>query len=443
MKKITFLLVLLVTSLGFSQTNILVNGDFETGAVSPWTGNAANVVDDGSTTNFVNEANVAMAANPWDANLSQAVVLEAGKTYELSYTAYTDATTATRTMIAGIGRNEPDFDSRTSQPPLTATPTTFTYQYIANFANPANSRVLFDMGAQQGFVFIDNVSLIEVVDTAPPTGFTASLGTVTAFSVELLLNATDDSGSVTYDINVNAGAITLQHTAVSGATTYTVTGLSPETAYTFEVSASDAAGNNAINNPLTVLATTPADSSTACAGQTADYAYTFETLANGTDVKVTIELLNTVNGLVAQFFNDGNGNQTPILVSGQLYEYTFLGLTDGAVMPFTAGFAWEAGGTLQVSRSYTVGDNCSTASNDEFNLAAVNVSPNPTNSVWEVNASVNIDTINVFDILGKRVISLSPNSQQASIDASNLRTGIYLVQFSSNGATKTLKLVRN
>ena len=155
MKKIILLFAVLITSFSFGQ-NLLTNGDFEQGATN-WAGNAFNAVDDGSGTNMRNEANVATAGNPWDVSLNQPLSLTAGTTYVLSYIAYTDATTGTRSMTAGIGRNEPDWAALTSNPALTATPTTFTYTYTVNYPNPATSRVVFDMGAETGYVFIDDV----------------------------------------------------------------------------------------------------------------------------------------------------------------------------------------------------------------------------------------------------------------------------------------------
>ena len=145
------------------------------------------------------------------------------------------------------------------------------------------------------------------------------------------------------------------------------------------------------------------DPTAECAGQTADYAYTFETLANGTDVKVTIELLNTVDGLVAQFFNVGSGNQNPTLVSGQKYEHTFTGLTNGAEITFTAGLAWAAGGSLQISRTYTVGNNCSTASIDKNNLLEISLYPNPAKGTLNISAKNTIESATIYNVLGKKV----------------------------------------
>ena len=80
MKKITFLLSLMISSLGYAQ-NLVTNGDFQTGTAAPWYNNAANVVDLGGG-NFLNQANVEGVGNPWDVNLSQECVQLAGHPHE-------------------------------------------------------------------------------------------------------------------------------------------------------------------------------------------------------------------------------------------------------------------------------------------------------------------------------------------------------------------------
>ena len=163
MKKITFLLTLVTAALGFGQ-NLVTNGDFQTGTATPWYNNAANVVDLGGG-NFVNQANVAVAGNPWDVNLSQDVLLDNGKTYTFTFDAFTDAITGSRTIIAGLGQNNAPYSALTSTPTLTSTPQTFTYQITINYGNAVPDRVIFDLGAATGYVFIDNVSVVEVVNT--------------------------------------------------------------------------------------------------------------------------------------------------------------------------------------------------------------------------------------------------------------------------------------
>jgi len=166
MKKITFFLLLMFSSLSFSQ-NLVVNGDFQTGLVSPWYGNAANVVDlDPNLSGvYVNQANVNLAGAAYNVNLSQEIPLVDGKTYLLTFDAFTDADTSSRTMIVGLGQTGPPYGSLTSTTTLTATLQSFSYQYTINYGDAVPDRVIFDMGAALGYVFIDNVSVVEVVNT--------------------------------------------------------------------------------------------------------------------------------------------------------------------------------------------------------------------------------------------------------------------------------------
>ena len=79
----------------------------------------------------------------------------------------------------------------------------------------------------------------------------------------------------------------------------------------------------------------------------------------------------------------------------------------------------------------------------DLNAEQFSVSPNPTNDDWSINANQAIESIRVYDILGKEVISLKPNASQVDVDASQLKSGIYLARIGSASGTKTMKLVRN
>jgi hypothetical protein len=152
MKKITLFISIFSMTLGFSQ-NLITNGDFESGAAG-WSGNALNVVTEGG--NSYNAANVTVAGNPWDVNLSYVLnIPNVGVNYQLTFTAWSDTN---RPLIAGIGLNQPDWTNTTETVNLTSSPQTFTLNLTSNFAN-ANSRIIFDMGNAVGFVGIDNVIL--------------------------------------------------------------------------------------------------------------------------------------------------------------------------------------------------------------------------------------------------------------------------------------------
>ena len=363
MKKITLILAITLAFVGFSQ-ELVTNGDFQTGIVDPWYGNAANPVDLGGG-NFFNQADVQSAGAAYNVNLSQEILLNDGTTYVLTFDAFTDTVTGSRTMIAGLGQTGAPYASLTETVNLTSDSQTFTYTFTINYGDAVTDRVLFDMGADTGFVFIDNVSVQEFLDTEAPTDFTASAGTVGATSVELLLTASDDSGSVTYDVTY--GTTTQQATGVSGdETSMTIGGLTPETAYTFSVSASDASSNVAANNPIELTATTTVDSSTACAGfsdsaqqgsfGSSTYEYAFETLTNG-DVKMTFTLDQP--GLVAYAWNQDPFSETPMTVVGNEASLVLTGLSEGDTINKAVKFVWAAGGfAVTQFLSYTVGDDC-------------------------------------------------------------------------------------
>jgi len=135
------------------DSGLLTNGDFEAG-VDPWIGNAANVVDDGG--DLVNFADITAAGQPFDVNLSQVVAITEGETYTLTFEARSDRA---RTMLAGIGLNVEPFTNITQTVNLTTDWQTFQFDITATGFGGADSRVLFDMGADIGQVLIDDVSL--------------------------------------------------------------------------------------------------------------------------------------------------------------------------------------------------------------------------------------------------------------------------------------------
>lgn len=77
-----------------------------------------------------------------------------------------------------------------------------------------------------------------------------------------------------------------------------------------------------------------------------------------------------------------------------------------------------------------------------FEVSKFNVYPNPTNGVWNISGTTEISNISLLDVLGKEVLTLSPNNKKASIDASSLRTGVYFAKIQGANGSKTLKLVR-
>lgn len=79
---------------------------------------------------------------------------------------------------------------------------------------------------------------------------------------------------------------------------------------------------------------------------------------------------------------------------------------------------------------------------DAFDANSLKVFPNPTQSSWNIKSTQSITNIEVFNILGKKVLTLIPNSLEAIIDSSNLNTGLYIAKVSTAIGSQSIKLVK-
>ncbi|MEM5565004.1 T9SS type A sorting domain-containing protein [Psychroserpens sp. AS72] len=79
---------------------------------------------------------------------------------------------------------------------------------------------------------------------------------------------------------------------------------------------------------------------------------------------------------------------------------------------------------------------------NEFDTAQFSAYPNPTNDNWNISSSISINTVVVYDILGKKVMSLTPNQNEIVIDASKLNSGMYFAKIASDNGSKTIRLIK-
>ena len=81
-------------------------------------------------------------------------------------------------------------------------------------------------------------------------------------------------------------------------------------------------------------------------------------------------------------------------------------------------------------------------STSEFDVVDFKVYPNPTTNNWNINSKQDISTVQLFDVLGKEVLTLTPNSKNVTINSESLNTGLYFAKINSINGTKTIKLVK-
>ncbi len=297
----------------------------------------------------------------------------------------------------------------------------------------------------QASMLIDYVRVYQntAVDTENPTNFTAAIGAVTNSTVELLLNADDNSGNVVYTVNYGATPVTVS-TPSGIEKSVVIPNLIPNTTYTFTITATDLAGNPYLNNPIILEATTAAflgcsgtDTEAQQGSFTIGYNYNFETI--GTDVKITFEMLDTNQvGVVAFLRRQNPFTETQMTnVSGNTFTTTITGQTIGATINYAVKFAYAGGLSVTKYFPYIVGANCSLGIENPSEATPFTFQ-NPANNVVQIHSKNAIDAIEIYNMLGA-LVAESKNSTDIAI--SNLSNGMYLITVYSGSQKRTKKLI--
>lgn len=300
----------------------------------------------------------------------------------------------------------------------------------------------------QTSMIIDYVRVYQntTVDTVAPTNFIASVGNVTGSSVELLMNANDNSGTIAYTISYSGGTFTVYNPS-GNQKSVVIPNLLSNTNYVFTITASDMVGNPVANNPIVLNATTTFNPQ--CTGTdtqstegtpfTLGYNYNFQTI--GTDVKITFELLDNRVGTVGFLRRQTPFSETQMTnVSGQIFTQTITGQTIGSTINYAVKFAFSGG--LSVTRyiSYVVGNDCSSLGLDtnvelfDFHF------PNPVNDFIDITSNFAIDKIELYNLIGNKVYD-SANTNR--LEVSSLSKGIYLIAVYSGSERRIKKIIIN
>ena len=92
--------------------------------------------------------------------------------------------------------------------------------------------------------------------------------------------------------------------------------------------------------------------------------------------------------------------------------------------------------------NYSISAYDASLATDSFDASSFSFYPNPVKDVLNLSYSQNISKVQVINLLGQEVKSVSMNATQAQIDMENLPTGTYLVKVTSDNQVKTIKVVK-
>ena len=81
---------------------------------------------------------------------------------------------------------------------------------------------------------------------------------------------------------------------------------------------------------------------------------------------------------------------------------------------------------------------------DATNIDAIRIYPNPTSDFFRIYQADDIDRIEVYNIVGKRIVAY-PATQEGQYDVTNLQDGMYLVRLmaADKSVIKTVRLSKN
>ena len=89
-----------------------------------------------------------------------------------------------------------------------------------------------------------------------------------------------------------------------------------------------------------------------------------------------------------------------------------------------------------VTRIVTVEDALSMVEIEKIEL---DIFPNPTSSIWQIKSSKMIESLDLFDVTGKRLIYKKTLSNDFQIDATSLPDGVYLILINNNKMVRLIK----
>ena len=79
---------------------------------------------------------------------------------------------------------------------------------------------------------------------------------------------------------------------------------------------------------------------------------------------------------------------------------------------------------------------------DNFTKDVFSIYPNPVNDMLNISSKTEISNVMVYDLLGKEIVSITPNMNLTQIDMSSFSSGVYMVKVTVGNSSKTYKIVK-
>ncbi|MES2410503.1 MAG: T9SS type A sorting domain-containing protein [Bacteroidota bacterium] len=175
-----------------------------------------------------------------------------------------------------------------------------------------------------------------------------------------------------------------------------------------------------------------------CGNQFGTYYDTWYSFNTGSDANFTINLANST-GTTGYALYSGDC-ATLAMVAGSCTttggSTLVTGLATGSVY-YLRVFSTtpSARGSFELTVTATLGTG-------EFDSSSFSYYPNPVKNTLNLSYNKEISDVEVFNLLGQKVLSSNVNSNDVQVNMSNLANGPYMVKVTSNNQVKTLKVIK-
>lgn len=146
--------------------------------------------------------------------------------------------------------------------------------------------------------------------------------------------------------------------------------------------------------------------------------------------------------LVSNTLEDGQRTVVGTRVLDTEHDDDYVFSTSDSSLDFT----WAIGNSYSLERHSARGGSMQslTLSQNEVALSEFTMTPNPGRSkfILQLPAGVNNVKIQVYDVLGKNILSRSMSTLSTTIDVSKWNSGVYLVRVTSENGTLTKRFVK-
>jgi len=283
---------------------------------------------------------------------------------------------------------------------------------------------------------VEDYTIDVQIPCSPITSINTSGVTQTSIDVSWTAGATETSWNIEYG---TAGFTQGSGTTLNGVTNpYTITGLTAGTSYDVYVQADCGNGNTSTWEMVNFTT----DAAFSCPNPL--NAGTVTTTPNSGSAQSTFDVTATgydTGGDVTYTWEKSEDNGATWILVGTANNSTYTDLI-GEIAPDSGEVEYRltiscGGNTASATGTFTTTVNITT-----FDLFGFSYHPNPVNDILHFSSNSKIENVTINNILGQE-INANLNSDNTTLDMSNLPSGNYFVKVTIEGVSKTIKVIKN